>query len=174
MLVLAVTVAAMERQDKSAVTTALQQAATMTVVMALQTECNEDHRKPVYFDKFACFGLEDEYREDKVASETRIPAGSYIVGIRAEGGFHQRYKFKFNSIHKGMLQVKDVPGFEYILIHVGNTDDDTAGCLLLGEQAQGREHFTVNQSVVAYRKFYKSVIEAALDGELFIEYIDSD
>ena len=28
-------------------------------------------------DVFQCFGLEDEYREEKVASETRIPAGSY-------------------------------------------------------------------------------------------------
>ena len=28
-------------------------------------------------DVFQCFGLEDEYREEKVASETRFPAGSY-------------------------------------------------------------------------------------------------
>ena len=30
-------------------------------------------------DVFQCFGLEDEYREEKVASETRFPAGSYKV-----------------------------------------------------------------------------------------------
>ncbi|HCG73976.1 MAG TPA: hypothetical protein DE038_11845 [Nitrospina sp.] len=28
-------------------------------------------------DVFQCFGLENEYREEKVASETRIAAGSY-------------------------------------------------------------------------------------------------
>ena len=30
--------------------------------------------------QFVCFGLEDEYREDKVANETRIPAGRYRIG----------------------------------------------------------------------------------------------
>ena len=33
----------------------------------------------------------------------------------------------------GMLHVLDVPNFKYILIHCGNTDEDTAGCLLLGD-----------------------------------------
>ena len=29
--------------------------------------------------KFICFGLEDEYRENKLVGETRIPAGKYKV-----------------------------------------------------------------------------------------------
>ncbi len=49
--------------------------------------------------RFVCFGLEDEYRADKVANETRIPAGRYKVGVRTEGGFHARYTHKFADIH---------------------------------------------------------------------------
>jgi len=91
----------------------------------------------VYLDDvFQCFGLEDEYREEKVASKTRIPAGTYKVGVRTTGGFHSRYKNKFSEFHQGMLHVQDVPRFEFILIHVGNTDENTAGCLLVGTGAR--------------------------------------
>jgi hypothetical protein len=123
--------------------------------------------------EFQCFGLEDEYREDKIAGETRIPAGRYRVGIRDVGGFHGRYGRKFN-FHVGMLQVLDVPNFEYILIHIGNTDKDTAGCLLIGENCTAGDSLTVLSSTAAYKKFYVKVIESAVNGDLFINYVDSD
>lgn len=123
--------------------------------------------------KFECFGLEDEYREHKVPQETRIPEGIYDVRLRIEGGFHQRYLKKFD-FHQGMLHVIDVPGFEYILIHIGNTDEDTAGCLLVGAGARGGEDLTVQSSTNAYKKFYKKVVAAVRTGNLKIEYIDND
>ena len=46
---------------------------------------------------FSCFGLEDEYREEKVAKETRIDAGTYEVRLRTEGGFHNRYTSRFDG-----------------------------------------------------------------------------
>ena len=85
--------------------------------------------------RFVCFGLEDEFRETKIASETRIPAGTYDVRLRTEGGHHNKYSTRFNEIHKGMLHIQDVPNFTFILIHCGNTDEDTDGCLLVGSQA---------------------------------------
>lgn len=129
----------------------------------------------VYIDgKFACFGLEDEYRKAKVAAETRIPAGTYNIGVRATGGFHGRYTARFPEFHKGMLQVLDVPGFDYILIHIGNTEHDTAGCLLIGLGATISGSVTLQTSTTAYRRFYNRVIAAALAGEVTIEYRDSD
>lgn len=124
-------------------------------------------------DEFECFGLEDEYRKDKVSGETRIPAGTYKVGVRTGGGFHARYKTRFD-FHQGMLHVLNVPGFKWILIHVGNTDEDTAGCLLVGRGATSGDDMSVQSSVSAYRDFYNKVIDSAKAGDLTIEYLDED
>ena len=68
-------------------------------------------------NKFECFTIEDEAREIKVKGETCIPDGTYKVTLRTEGGFNNRYTSKFGAdFHKGMLWVRDVPNFEYILI----------------------------------------------------------
>ena len=124
---------------------------------------------------FVCFGLEDEYQEHKVVGETRIPEGEYNIGIRNVGGFHARYCKRFQGLHQGMLQVLDVPNFQYVLIHVGNDHTNTEGCLLAGVLAQSRGgDMSVGSSVEAYKKLYRAVIEAALDDDLTIEYIDRD
>ena len=122
-----------------------------------------------------CFGLEDEFREEKVPSETRIPAGTYKVGVRTVGGFHTRYSRRFPDFHKGMLHILEVPNFTLILIHCGNTDEDTAGCLLVGTSVNAAVgDMSIGGSRVAYRKFYPKVIQAALEGSLEIEFVDSD
>jgi hypothetical protein len=125
--------------------------------------------------RFVCFGLEDEFREEKLAAETRIPAGSYVVGLRTEGGFHARYGRRFADIHRGMLHILNVPNFEFILIHCGNTDEDTAGCLLVGSQALTEPgEMRVLQSTAAYRRFYPMVVDAAANGDLCIHFVDND
>ena len=73
--------------------------------------------------KFLCYTLEDEQRDKKIKGETRIPAGSYEIRIRRIGGFNERYSKRFGKMHRGMLHIINVPGFEYILIHCGNTDE---------------------------------------------------
>jgi hypothetical protein len=128
---------------------------------------------------FLAYTLEDEQRDVKVWGETRIPAGIYKLKLREEGGFHNRYLNKYgNTFHKGMIHVQDVPGFEYILWHTGNTDEHTAGCLILGNtQTNNRiaKDGFVGNSVDAYKFVYSRVaaaIEAELDVE--VEYIDFD
>lgn len=124
--------------------------------------------------RFACFGLEDEYREDKLAGETRIPAGHYRVIVRRHGGFHERYERKF-AFHRGMLEIAAVPRFTDILIHIGNTDDHTAGCLLVGTGATCRPgDMSIQSSVEAYTRLYGQVIDAAERNDLTIEFIDRD
>lgn len=125
--------------------------------------------------RFVCFGLEDEFRADKVPGETRIPAGEYEITLRKEGGFHNRYKQRFPDMHEGMLHVRNVPNFEFILIHIGNTDEDTAGCLLVGLNASvNDDELRVTSSKLAYEKLYPMVVEAAAQRDLKIEYIDND
>lgn len=130
----------------------------------------------IYIDgAFECFGLEDEYRIKKVKGDTRIPPGTYNVVARTHGGFHTRYSKTYGDFHRGMLHVKDVPGFEYILIHTGNSDEHTMGCLLVGStRSEKIGDMKIGASVSAYKKMYPKVIEAAHAGELTIEYIDKD
>jgi hypothetical protein len=77
-----------------------------------------------------------------------------------------------------MIWVQDVPGFEWILWHTGNTDEHTAGCLILGNtQTNNRiaKDGFIGSSVDAYKFVYPrvvSAIEAGIDVE--VEYIDYD
>ena len=118
--------------------------------------------------KFLAYTLEDEYRSEKVFGETRIPDGTYKLGLRKVGGYHAKYSKRFPHIHIGMLHVLDVPGFEYILIHCGNTDEHTAGCLLVGDSQENNQITTdgfIGKSTQAYKRIYPRIAEAIDCGE---------
>lgn len=149
----------------------------------LRISSQDDSTNGILFDvtegrKFLCYTLEDEHRETKVMSETRIPAGIYKITLRKVGGFHGRYEAKYGDMHKGMLWVREVPGFEYILIHTGNTDEHTAGCLLLGDSQQNniiKADGFVGSSTQAYKRVYPSIAAALEEGEeVTITYTDYD
>ena len=129
--------------------------------------------------EFLCYTLEDEYRDKKIKGETRIPSGTYKITLRTVGGFHGRYEKKYGEMHKGMLWVRDVPNFEYILIHTGNTDEHTAGCLLVGDTQQqnitkSKSGF-IGASVDAYKRIYPSIASAIERGDdVKISYVDFD
>ena len=108
---------------------------------------------------FECYTLEDKERPFKVKHSTCIPEGTYDIELRDFGGFDNRYEKRFPDIHKGMLWLKDVPNFKYILIHVGNSIKDTSGCILVGNVANATKT-TIANSVPAYKTMYKKVIEA--------------
>ena len=118
--------------------------------------------------KFLAYTLEDEQRDTKVFGETRIPNGDYKLGLRKVGGYHARYTKRFPHIHIGMLHVLDVPGFEYILIHCGNTDEHTAGCLLVGDSQENNQITKdgfIGKSTQAYKRIYPRIAEALDCGE---------
>ena len=128
--------------------------------------------------RFLCYTLEDEHRDVKKYGETRVPAGEYRITLRTVGGFHGRYLKKYGEMHKGALWVRDVPNFEYILIHTGNTDEHTAGCLLLGNSQQtnfGDSNGFVGRSTIAYKRVYPPIAAALVAGEeVTITYTDFD
>ena len=119
------------------------------------------------------YTLEDEFRPVKVMHETRIPAGRYEIKLRTFGGHHVKYAKKFD-FHKGMLWLQDVPGFKDILIHIGNTDEDTSGCILIGMKADLLKG-TISQSTIAYSKFYTPVAKELSEGKkVFITVLDEE
>jgi 23S rRNA-/tRNA-specific pseudouridylate synthase len=73
-----------------------------------------------------------------------------------------------------MLHIQDVPNFTYILIHTGNTDEHTSGCLIVGETQQDLEISKdgfIGSSAVAYKKMYAKVAGQLLQGkDVSIEY----
>ena len=123
---------------------------------------------------FLCYTLEDEEREVKVMGETCIPNGTYKIGLRTEGACYTRYSKRFPDIHQGMLEVQDVPNFKYVLIHCGNTDEHTAGCLLIGDSQENNaliENGFIGKSSQAYARIYLRIIQKVLEGEeVLIEY----
>jgi hypothetical protein len=89
----------------------------------------------LYIDEeYFCDSLEDkdrgltqsmsleEIRKIKAPHETAIPTGIYTVIVN------------MSPAKKRMLpRLLDVPGFSGILIHRGNTKNDSSGCILVGE-----------------------------------------
>jgi hypothetical protein len=131
---------------------------------------------------FKCFTVEDEERKGaKVQHETRVPNGIYNIGLRTEGGFHEKFKVKFPAFHKGMLCIYNAPDwkivndgktFQFILIHTGNTDEHTSGCLLLNYGVDGKK-FIGSDSVGAYSDVYPIILKALQNKEsVSIEYTD--
>ena len=110
---------------------------------------------------FQCYTLEDEFRESKVNGETRIPAGTYNIVIqKQETPKTLSYRKKYVWF-KNHLMLENVPGFVGIYIHVGNTDEDTDGCLLLGDSADnnGVAPGSISNSTVAFMRFYHNIYE---------------
>lgn len=123
---------------------------------------------------FECYTLEDQYQAVKVMHETCIPEGTYNIKFRTVGGFHSKYSERYGNAHYGMLHLQDVPNFTYILIHAGNTDEHTSGCLIVGETQQDldiSDDGFIGHSGKAYSKLYNKVAKELLLGkEVTIEY----
>lgn len=107
--------------------------------------------------KFFCYTLEDTVRDKKIDKITAIPYGKYKLIL----DFSNRFQ-------KIMPHVLDVPGFEGIRIHPGNSATDTEGCLLLGNKL-GKGF--VGNSRDAFTNFMNLIKD---EKDMTIEYIKED
>ena len=87
--------------------------------------------------KYFCDTLEDPVRQldsikDKIYSKTAIPTGKYKVSMSVVSPKYSIRK-SYNWCGGRLPRLLDVPFFDGILIHSGNTPDHTAGCILVGE-----------------------------------------
>ena len=107
---------------------------------------------------FECFTLEDVVRPVKIKGMTAIPAGMYEVVVSFSARFQRPLPLLLN-----------VPHFDGVRIHTGNTDADTEGCLLVG---QSKSKDFVGASRAAFAPLFAR-IQAALPREkVFIEIVD--
>ncbi len=112
--------------------------------------------------EFECYTLEDCARPPgmKVAGATCIPAGCYALAINRSARFRRL-----------LPQLLEVPGFEGIRIHPGNTDADTEGCILVG---QARSENFVGGSRAAFKKLFRKLQAAGTAGtEVRVTVIDA-
>ena len=121
----------------------------------------------LYIDgNYFCDTLEDAVRdlnkngkfdngEKKVYAKTAIPYGTYEI----KWTYSPRFK-------KYTPQLINVPSFEGIRIHAGNTSADTEGCLILGENKQVGK---VLNSRATINKFYPIIKKACSKGKVTIE-----
>ena len=121
----------------------------------------------LYIDgKYFCDTLEDTVRdtnksgkfdngEEKIKGKTAIPYGTYEI----KWTYSPRFK-------KYTPQLMNVPSFEGIRIHSGNSSTDTEGCLLLGEN---KKVGMVLNSRATINKFYPLIKKACSKGKVTIE-----
>jgi hypothetical protein len=88
----------------------------------------------VYF----CKTLEPAQHDHKIKGVTRIPAGTYRLEMHMSP-----------MLGRVTPQLINVPGFEHILIHNGNTFKDTHGCILIGSKLGD---FSGNRAVLMSRE----------------------
>lgn len=110
-------------------------------------------------DKFECYTLEDLVREIegqpvsswKIQNQTAIPRGRYKL-------------VPHDSPHFGCIvpMLVDVPGFDYVLIHWGNTSVDTDGCILVGQQ---RSDDDIRNSRDAFKSLFPKIQDAWSNSE---------
>lgn len=117
-------------------------------------------------DVYFCDTIEDTVRdlnkngkfdngEKKVHSKTAIPYGIYEI----KWTYSPRFK-------KYTPQLINVPSFEGIRIHAGNTSADTEGCLILGKNKQVGKVLNSRDTI---NKFYPIIKEACSNGKVTIE-----
>lgn len=99
-----------------------------------------------------CYTLEDVVRKGpKVPGKTAIQEGTY--GVRVT--FSNRFK-------RDLPLLDNVPGFEGIRIHPGNTDADTEGCILVG---RAKSIDRIYNSRDAFDTLYSRILAAWMNHE---------
>jgi hypothetical protein len=104
---------------------------------------------------FECYTLEDAVRPVKIKGVTAIPAGVYEVVVNFSARFRRQLPL-----------LLDVPSFDGVRIHAGNTDADTEGCLLVGK-TKGVDF--IGSSRGAFDALFAKIQRAATREKIFIE-----
>lgn len=125
-------------------------------------------------DEYFCDTLEDkdrglkqtmslsEIKAKKVYGKTAIPAGTYEVTLNMISPKYSKKLWYVSFCGAKMPRIMNIPGYDGVLIHPGNTDIDTMGCLLVGKnKVVGK----LVESKDTFAKLYPILKAAAAKGE---------
>lgn len=112
-------------------------------------------------------GLDDSMSEDlirtlKKPSITAIPRGTYEITLDVVSPKYSKVQFYKDICNGKVPRLKNVKGFDGILIHAGNTDKDSSGCLLVG---QNKVKGQVVNSKETFKQLYKLLQDGKSRGE---------
>ena len=104
-------------------------------------------------------------RAKKKQGATAIPTGRYRVTLAVQSPrFKTKAQYKFCN---GFLpRLVNVPAFDGVLIHIGNSPKDTEGCILVGRNTQVGK---VLDSTATFRKLYDRLKSSTKDIYITIE-----
>ena len=97
-------------------------------------------------------------REKKVPGQTAIPFGRYRVTLKVQSPKYSKRK-AYEKIDGYLPRLLEVPGYQGVLIHIGNYPKDTEGCILVGYNTKKG---AVMNSTQAFWKLY-DLLKAADD-----------
>lgn len=98
----------------------------------------------------------------KVYQETAIPTGVYEVAMNITSPKYSASAWYWKLCQGKVPRLLNVPGWEGVLLHTGNTALDTAGCLLTGRNTKVGQ---LTESKATYEKLYKKMKAAYDKGE---------
>lgn len=76
----------------------------------------------------------DEIKEKKVYGKTAIPTGTYEIDMNTVSPKFEKRSWA-KSFGGKIPRLVNVPGYEGVLLHCGNTAADSSGCLLVGKNS---------------------------------------
>lgn len=109
-------------------------------------------------NKFFAYTLEDAHNEVKIAKKTRIPSGIYLIDFnKNETDLTKIYRKNYRGWFDFHLEIKEIPNFQNVYIHVGNTHEHTEGCILIADGVSAGTSKSLQYSRNAYERFYKTI-----------------
>lgn len=104
-----------------------------------------------------------DLKEIKEDGKTAIPYGTYLITMNQKSPKFSKIDYYKDFCDGYIPRLLRVPGFEGILIHRGNDEGDTQGCLLVGDNtSKGR----LSNSKGQWEKLMKEYLLPAKEQEI--------
>lgn len=108
-------------------------------------------------------GMQDwQIRNKKIPNVTAIPTGRYKVDMDTVSQKFSKYPFYMEVCQGKLPRIKNVKGFEGVLLHCGSDHSNSSGCILLGLNKQKGK---LTDSKETFKKVYALMKEAHDKGE---------